>query len=344
MQNSRAFLIYSLRMDKVTFFEIEDWEKEQIQKLLPNSQLLFTKTKAHEEKNQEFLNTAIISTFIYSALNKETLNRFPKLRLIATRSTGYDHIDLNYCKDKNITVANVPSYGEHAVAEHTFALILAISRKIIPTVEKSRRGDFSLDGLRGFILHGKTIGVVGEGNIGKKIVDIARCFGMNVLISTSHPGKNTDNVKYVSFEELIRSSDIVSLHVPHTPQTHHLINIENIKNFKKGVVIINTARGSLVETQAILEGLEKGIILAAGLDVLEEECGLKEERELLTEDFLKSNDIKTQLLNHVLLTRNDVIFTSHNAFNSDEALMQILQITADNITSYLSGKPQNAIE
>lgn len=331
-------------MDKIVFFEIEDWEKEEIKKMLPNLNLLFTENKVQEEKNPEFFNAPIISTFIYSKLNREALSKFPNLRLVATRSTGYDHIDLDYCKEKNITVTNVPSYGEHAVAEHTFALILTISRKIIPTVEKSRRGDFSLNGLKGFVLHGKTIGVVGEGKIGKKIIDLALCFGMNILINTSHPGENREHVKYVSFEELIKSSDIVTLHVPYTPQTHHLINQKNIENFKKGAIIINTARGPLIETQAILEGLERGIIKAVGLDVLEEECGLKEERELLTKDFLKSCDIKTQLLNHVLLTRQDVIFTSHNAFNSNEALLQILKITAENINSYLLGNHQNIVK
>ncbi len=331
-------------MDKIVFFEIEEWEKEYIQKAFPNNELIFTQNKAHEESIPEVFSASIISVFIYSALKKETIDKFPNLKLIATRSTGYDHIDLAYCKEKGITVVNVPSYGAHSVAEHTFMLILALSKKLIPTVDRTRRGNFSLEGLRGFDLSGKTIGVIGAGKIGRKVIDLALCFGMKVLVYTSHPENDRENLKYVPFDELISSSDFVSLHVPHTKETHHIINRENIKKFKKGSILINTARGPLVETQAILEGLETKTLLAAGLDVLEEECSLKEERELLTEDFLKACDIKTQLLNHVLLERDDVIFTSHNAFNSQEALMQILQITTGNIASYLAGKKENIVE
>lgn len=330
-------------MNTIAFFEIEEWEKEYIQKSFPNQSLLFTSAKIQEETNKELFQSSIISTFIYSSLKQETIDSFPNLKLIATRSTGYDHIDTSYCQKKGITVVNVPSYGAHTVAEHTFALILAISRKLIQTVEKSRRGNFSLEKLRGFELYGKTIGVVGAGNIGKKVIDLSLCFGMKALVHTNLPEKNTEHIRYVSLEELISASDIVSLHVPLTEQTRHLINRDTIKKFKKGSILINTARGPLIETQAILEGLESGILQAAGLDVLEEECNLKEEKELLTKDFLKTCDLKTQLLNHVLLNRNDVIFTSHNAFNSQEALLQILQVTIENITSYLSGTKKNIV-
>jgi D-lactate dehydrogenase len=331
-------------MDKIVFFEIEEWEKEHISKALANTQLAFTNGKAHEEINPEFYNSSIISVFIYSMLSRDVLDKFPNLKLIATRSTGYDHIDLAYCKERGITVVNVPSYGAHSVAEHTFALILAVCKKIVRTVNRTRRGDFSLDELRGFDLYGKTLGVIGSGKIGRKVVDIALCFGMNVLIHTRHAGKDAEKMRFVSLEELFGSSDIISLHVPYSKETHHLINRENIRKFKKGSVLINTARGPLVETQAILEGLESGILSAAGLDVLEEECYLKEERELLTDNFLQKCDIKTQLLNHVLLQRSDVLFTSHNAFNSLEALIQILDITSGNITAFLDGKRENIVE
>lgn len=332
-------------MDKIVFFEIEEWEKDFIQKSFPDKQLLFTKGKAHEEKAQDLFDARIISTFIYSKLTAEILAKFPNLKLIATRSTGFDHIDINYCKEKWITVVNVPSYGAHSVAEHTFALILAISRKLIPTVEGSRRGKFELDNLKGFDLYGKTLGVIGAGKIGTRVIDIALCFGMKVLVYTKRPDqqKASENLKFVTFDELLSASDIVTLHVPHTQETHHMIDKENIKKMKKGSILINTARGPLVETAAILDGLETGILQAAGVDVLEEECFLKEERELLTDEFLKQCDIKTQLLNHVLLDRDDVIYTSHNAFNSTESLNEILHITVANINSYMEGKPQNVV-
>jgi D-lactate dehydrogenase len=330
-------------MDRVVFFEIEEWEKEHIQNSDYKIDALYTGQKAQEATDSSLLQSSVISTFIYSELNRETLSKFPNLKFIATRSTGYDHVDLEYCKEKNIIVSNVPVYGAHAVAEHTFALILAISRKIIPTIEKSRRSNFELEGLRGFDLNGKTIGVVGLGKIGKKVVDLSLAFGMNVLVHTKNPGQNQDKIRFVQLEELLSTSDIISLHIPHTAETHHMINRENMKKFKKGSILINTARGPLVETQAILEGLQSGILRAVGLDALEEECGLKEERELLTDEYFKSCDIKTQLLDHVLLSRDDVFYTSHNAFNTDEALAQILETTLSNIRAFKGGKPENNV-
>lgn len=325
------------------FFEVEEWEQEYLAKAFPHKNVLFRPHKAQEETESAALSASVVSTFIYSTLTAEVLGRFPHLKLIATRSTGFDHINTNYCKEKGITVMNVPTYGAHTVAEHTFALILAISRKLIPTVERSRRGNFSLDGLRGFDLAGKTIGVIGDGNIGSKVIQIALAFGMQVLVFTRHPGEQKENKRYVSLDELLRSSDIVTLHIPHNKETKHLINRNNIAQFKKGSILINTARGPLVETQAIVEGLQSGILRGAGLDVLEEECNLKEERQLLTDEFFKTCNLKTQFLNHVLLSRDDVLFTLHNAFNSQEALQQILHVTIENIQAFLAGKKENIV-
>ncbi|HZE86586.1 MAG TPA: NAD(P)-dependent oxidoreductase [Methylomirabilota bacterium] len=331
-------------MNKIILFEIEEWEKEQLKNIFTDAQVFFTKSKVQHETDIEVFTAEVISTFIYSTLTRDALTKFPNLKLIATRSTGYDHIDLVYCQEKGITVVNVPSYGAASVAEQTYALILAISRKLIQTVERSRRRNFDLEGLQGFDLEGKTLGVIGAGKIGKKVVDLGLCFGMNVLVHTKTPGEEKENLRYVALDELLSSSDVVTLHVPYSKETHHIINRDNIKKFKKGSILINTARGSLIETQAILEGLETGILQGAGLDVLEEECFLKEERELLTDDFLKSCDIKTQLLNHVLLQRDDVLFTSHNAFNTKEALSQILETTVANIKAYAENNVQNIVK
>src|SRR5882724_489876 len=331
-------------MNKIILFEIEEWEKEQLKNIFTDAQVFFTKSKVQHETDIEVFTAEVISTFIYSTLTRDALTIFPNLKSIATRSTGYDHIDLVYCQEKGITVVNVPSYGAASVAEQTYALILAISRKLIQTVERSRRRNFDLEGLQGFDLEGKTLGVTGAGKIGKKVVDLGLCFGMNVLVHTKTPGEEKENLRYVALDELLSSSDVVTLHVPYSKETHHIINRDNIKKFKKGSILINTARGSLIETQAILEGLETGILQGAGLDVLEEECFLKEERELLTDDFLKSCDIKTQLLNHVLLQRDDVLFTSHNAFNTKEALSQILETTVANIKAYAENNVQNIVK
>ena len=166
-------------MDTIVFFEIEEWEKDFIQKSFPDKKIFFTFNKAHEESSSDLFNASVISTFIYSNLDAVTLSKFPNLKLIATRSTGFDHIDLDFCKQKGIVVTNVPNYGAHTVAQHTFALILAISRKLIPTVEQSRRGHFDLENLRGFDLAGKTIGLVSAGKNGSKVINIALSFEMN---------------------------------------------------------------------------------------------------------------------------------------------------------------------
>jgi D-lactate dehydrogenase len=330
-------------MSNIIFFEVDEWETEHIKQVFSGAPLLLTANKVQDETNPDFFTAEIISTFIYSDLNRQTLEKFPNLKFIATRSTGYDHIDLNYCKEKGIVVANVPAYGASSVAEQTFALILAVSRKIVDSVNRSRKGDFSFDGLRGFDLNGKTLGVIGAGKIGQHVIELGLCFGMNVLVHTGHPGENKERLTYVSLDELLAGSDIVTLHVPYTKETHHTINRENIKKFKKGSILINTARGALVETQAILEGLEMEILQAVGLDVLEEENNLKEERELLTDEYFKTNDIKTELIDHILLNRDDVLYTSHNAFNTVEALGQIIHTTSDNIRAFSENRQENIV-
>lgn len=332
-------------MPKIVFFEIENWEKDYIQNSLPEYQSVLTEEKLDDSSLPKYQDAEIISTFIYSSLNKETLQNLPNLKFIVTRSMGFDHIDLDYCKQRGILVANVPTYGSHTVSEHTFALILAISRRIIPSVERARKGDFSSDGLEGFDLYGKILGVVGTGNIGSNVSLAALSFGMKVLAFSRSQNQDliAKGVRYVSMDELLSQSDIVTLHVPHTKETEHLINLGNISKFKKGAVLINTARGAIVETQAIAEGLDKGIFSAVGLDVLEEEAFLKEERELISTDYLKKFDLKTQLLNHVLLTRDNVVITPHNAFNSREAIVEIIETTINNIKAYLSNSPQNLV-
>lgn len=332
-------------MDRIAFFEVEDWEKKYLEKALEGKDLFFTKERLEKDTISLAKDATIVSPFIYSAIDKDVLKDLPLLKFIATRSVGYDHIDIESCKEKNIVVANIPKYGGDTVAEHTFALILAIARKLIPSVERTKKGDFSLEGLTGFDLYGKTLGVLGTGHIGKKVIEMGLCFGMKILAFNRSEDEELvgKGVRFVDMDTVLQNSDVISLHLPHTKETEHIINMQNIIKFKKGSVLINTARGSLVETQAILEGLEKGILSGAGIDVLEEECSLKEERELLTNEFLKSCDIKTQLLNHVLLMRPDVIVTPHNAFNSKEALIQILDITISNIKAFLNGSKLNIV-
>ena len=287
----------------------------------------------------------VLSVFIYSRVTDEWLRRMPRLRLIATRSTGFDHIDLNACRRRGITVANVPFYGENTVAEHTFALILALSRRVHQAYFRTIRGNFSFKGLEGFDLKGKTIGIVGTGRIGLHAVRIAKGFGMKVLAYDLNKNgllAETLGFEYVGFDQLLANSDIISLHAPYRPETHHMLNRGNIRTIKRGALLINTARGGLVETQALVEALDEGILGGAGLDVLEGEDIIVEERQLATQDF-PPETLKTMLQNHILLNREDVVITPHIGFNSKEAFQRILDTTVANIQAFLAGAPENAI-
>tara|TARA_Y100000294_G_C8477870_1_gene305474 strand:- start:135 stop:947 length:813 start_codon:yes stop_codon:yes gene_type:complete len=260
----------------------------------------------------------------------------PKLKLIVTRSTGFDHIDMHECKKRGITVCNVPFYGENTVAEHAFALILSISRKICPSVARTRNQDFNYEGLRGFDLKGKTLGIIGGGHIGMHVANMAKGFEMNVLVFDLYKDKKLVKqygFKYSTMDSLLKNSDIITLHVPYNKHTHHLINKNSLKKMKKGVVLINTARGGLIETDALVQGLNKKIISFAGLDVLEEECFLKEEKKLLLSHAELKCNINNVLQDHILCKDERVLVTPHNAFNSIEALKRINDATIKNIKS-----------
>lgn len=288
----------------------------------------------------------ILSVFINSHLSENTLIALPNLKLIATRSTGYDHIDLDYCRKRGITVSNVPVYGDNTVAEHAFALILALSRSVIQSHNRARAGDFSPAGLQGFDLRGKTLGVVGTGHIGVHVIRIARGFMMKVIAFDSCPDKRLADAldfDYVdSLDALLAASDIVTLHAPLLESTHHMINRENIWRMKKGALLINTARGGLVDTDSLLAALEAGHCAGAGLDVFEGETLIKEEKQLLSNEY-NIDELRTVVKNLVLLRRENVVVTPHIAFNSTEALERILLTTIQNIQAFEAGKSINVI-
>ncbi|MBI4550497.1 MAG: hydroxyacid dehydrogenase [Candidatus Omnitrophica bacterium] len=284
----------------------------------------------------------ILSVFIKSRLDRPLLESLPRLKLIATRSTGYDHIDLAAAKEKGVQVLNVPTYGENTVAEHTFALILSLSRNLRKSYLKTQAGDFSLDGLIGFDLKGKTLGVVGTGHIGLHVIRIGVAFGMKVIAFDLKEQKFLSEVmsfEYVPFEELMKRSDIISLHVPYLPSTRHLINRETLRLVKEGAILINTARGGLIETHALVDAVNEGRISGVGLDVLEEEELILEDRRLLgaADSEAHWESLRTTLKNHLLLHRENVIFTPHLAFYSREAVQRIIDTTLENIRDFLRG-------
>jgi D-lactate dehydrogenase len=277
---------------KLGFFEAEGWEKEVLEKELPDLEIYFTTERLTKENVKNFQDLDILSIFISSEIDKEIIDSLPNLKLITTRSTGYDHIDCEYCKSKGILVCNVPEYGTKTVAEWTIGLMLNLMRKIYYAIDQIKETEsFDLKNLRGEELYGKTLGVIGTGRIGKEVIKLARAFGMNILAYDIYPDENFAkeyNVTYTSLEELLKNSDVITIHVNLNPSTYHLINKENIKLIKPGAYLINTARGGIIETEALLYALKEGILKGAALDVLEEETEIKEELELLVK-YTKSH-------------------------------------------------------
>jgi len=220
-----------------------------------------------------------------------------------------------------------------------------LSRKIHKSYEKTVRGNFSIEGLRGFDLKGKTIGIVGLGNIGKHVARIANGFEMSILaydIKKDSKFAKKYGIKFLELDSLLKKSDIVSIHCPYNRNTHHIINSRNIKNIKTGALLINTARGGNIETKALVKALADGRIAGAGLDVLENESVIKEELQLLSRNFPKE-ELQNILENHLLLTFDNVIITPHNAFNSQEALQRILDVTLENILMAARNKGGNVV-
>ncbi|MFW6231289.1 MAG: NAD(P)-dependent oxidoreductase, partial [Nanoarchaeota archaeon] len=221
---------------KIAFFETTPIEKRYIKKNL-KGEITFFDEKLTEETVKLAKGFDIVSVFIYSQITKKMLSQLPKLKMIATRSTGFDHIDITSCKKKNICVCTVPSYGENTVAEHAFALLMSISRNIHRSHLRTFKSDFSNEGLIGFDLKGKTIGIVGGGHIGMHVANMARGFQMDVLVyDINHNDFMSELIgfRYSSLENLLKSSDVITLHTPYNEHTHHLINMENIKLMKKG--------------------------------------------------------------------------------------------------------------
>ncbi len=331
---------------KYAFFELEDWEKEYFQKEIPNNELVFFDEPLSQD-TPGLETFEIVVVFIHSQLNKELLDKMPNLKFVTTMSTGFDHIDLVECKNRNIPVSNVPSYGETVVAEHTFALLLSIARRLSESTERVKKGNFMPGGLTGFELRGKTIGVIGVGSIGTNVIKIARGFGMNAIVYKRTPDYALEKelgCKFVDLPILYQQSDIVTLHIPYSKETHHYINEEAFLQMKDGVVILNTARGALIDTAALLRALESGKVKAAGLDVLEEEPLLEEEKELLTKTKnFEAEKLMTVLQDHMLVNHPHVVITPHNAFNSTEALHKIVETTHENLAGFINGAPLNVV-
>jgi len=331
---------------KLHYFSGEAWEEEYVRGKLTHENIIFHIGALSAFPDLSDDGAEALCVFIDSPVGEAEMSRFPALKLIATRSTGYDHIDLAAAKARGIAVATVPFYGENTVAEFAFALLLSLSRRIPEAEALVRTGAFSSNTLRGFDLAGKTLGVVGCGHIGIHMIRMANGFGMKVLGFEVHPDPEiakANNFTYASLSDLFAQSDIISLHVPYNTHTHHLINKENIGSIKKGAYLINTSRGAIVETDALVEALRSGALAGAGLDVLEEEGTLDDELALLSQPHPNEEALRVTLENHYLIEHPRVIVTPHLAFNTQEAVERILDTTILNIQRFADGSPTNIV-
>lgn len=330
---------------KIVVFEAEPWVRAAWHPPKPNHEVALVEEILTPSNVNQYSDAEIISSDI-SILSKDVLVELKNLKLIAARCTGVDLIDIGYCEENGITVCNVPAYAENAVAEHVFALLLSISRNMVKAVLHTRKKDFSWEGIQAFELRGKTLAVIGTGAIGRRVAEIAKGFKMDVVAFDVFPNErwsSQNSIRYLSIEDTLRLADIVSLHVPATPETYHLLSNDQFSLMKDGVVIINTARGDVIDSRALLRELFSGKIAAAGLDVLPDEHAIRKEEEQLAALLHQKNDPETLLANHMLLQHPNVIVTPHCGFFSKEAVQRLLAVTKANIEAFIRGKPQNVI-
>ncbi|MEX0406864.1 hydroxyacid dehydrogenase [Aquibium sp. LZ166] len=331
---------------KVVLFEMEPREFPVFAAMGTDHDVSHTEKPLDFEYAGAHATAEVVSTFIFSRLDRQVLEQMPALRLIATRSTGFDHIDLDYCAAHGIAVANVPSYGENTVAEHVFALLLAISHRLPEAMDRAQRGYFSPEGLQGFDLAGRTLGVIGTGRIGQHVIRIARGFQMQVLAHDAAPQARLAaelGFHYTDLATLYGEADVISLNVPSLPETRHMLSANAFAQMKDGVVVINTARGDLIDTRALIQALTSGKVAAAGLDVLPDEPLIREEAELICSIYCEQHDLRDLVANHVLLRMKNVIVTPHSAFNTREAVQRIAVTTVENIRAFAEGRPQNLV-
>lgn len=314
-------------MSTIAFLEVEKDDRKQVQEKYPESLILPEKL---QDKGipEQCKDAEVISCFIYSQFQKEDLDSLPNLKLICSRSVGYDHIDLDECKKRNIVVCNVPDYGSHVIAEHVFALLLSALRHVSEADERVEGGTFDYHGLRGMALRRKTLGIIGTGKIGRRVAQIAHGFGMDIIANDRCQVMELIDLlgmKYVSLEELFERSDIITLHIPALKETEHIINAEAFTKMRDGVVLVNTARGSLIDSHALLDALKSGKVSHALLDVLEHEQNFQENKELIEHP--------------------NVVSTPHIAFYADDSMRNMYIDCFDSIDQHLGGEmPEHTVK
>lgn len=346
---------------KIYFVEPEQSDMPLFEEALGEDELFFAEHDADVEPDCE-----ILSVYIHSKIDASFLKRHPHLKFITTRSAGYDHIDVAECARRGIPVANAAGGDANTVAEHTFALILAVARRLSEVREANKQSVFRYEELRATDLKDKTIGVIGTGRVGMNVVHIALAFGMKVVAYEPYrPSLMAEifGVRYVGLDDMLYESHVITLHAPLNDETFHMLDRAAFEKCRHGVIVINTARGGLIDTDAMADALESGRVAGAGLDVIEEESVLRQEAHRIIArqivDRLKNNiapgeDVPVTeaerlrryeevMRNQRILKRPDVVFTPHVAFNSVEAVARINQTTVENIRAFLGGAPINLV-
>jgi D-lactate dehydrogenase len=343
---------------KIYFAEVEPGEQEFFRRHFADHDLAFVRTIQDISDDAE-----ILSTFIYSRINRDFLDAHPRLQMVSTRSTTTEHIDLSACDERNVVVCNVPHYGDYTVAEHAVMLLLAVARRLREVMNVTSRSTFSYEAIRGLELREKTLGVIGTGRIGLHTVAMAKGLKMDVIgydVQPNHDAARELGFQYVPLDELLREAHFITLHLNLTPETFHLLNRQTLAKCRRGVVIVNTARGGLIDTEALIEAIDQEIVAGVGVDVLEEERVMRREateiisdeiidrirsggEELRIQDCDRVKSLQSLMRNAELLGRPNVIFTPHAAFNTEEAVTRLNRLAIENIKALLSGSPQNVV-
>ncbi len=304
----------------IIFFDTEEQDRHLVLEHFPEA--IFSDPRLRDEKLIEACkNAEIISVFINTPFPRSVIEKLPHLKLLCTRSVGYDHIDIQACRENNITICNVPDYGSHVIAEHVFALLLSTLRHIRAGEERVESGIFDHHGLRGMALKDKTLGILGTGKIGRKVAKIAHGYEMHILASDQCRTVELEKefgVQYVSFDELLQKSDIVTLHIPASKETEHLLDAAAFAKMKDGIVLVNTARGSLIDSVTLLSALNSGKVAYALLDVLEHEQNFQE--------------------NEALIKHPKVVTTPHIAFYADDSMRNMYRASIQSIEQWIAGK------
>lgn len=330
-------------MTKLVLYGVEDRDRQFFEQGFQGKDIQLSFRPVPIDPNSLDRDAEIVSVFVNAPVPREIIERLPSLKLIATRSTGVNHIDIEAAKEHGVAVVNVPAYGGATVAEYAFTLLLMLTRRMPAVLEESASAVPDRSHERGTDLNGKTIGIIGTGSIGQGMARIAKGFGMEVLGYDTQPNEEQAaaiGFGYVSLDELLAQSDVVSLHAPYVPETYHLLNADRLKTIKPGAIVLNTARGELVDTIALEAALQSGQVGAAALDVIENERLLNPDTRVSLQD--ETLRYYTAAL-EALLQRPEVIITNHNAFNTEEAVAIINGTTVENILNFLAGKETHRI-